>query len=94
MGTIHSVKGETHDATLVLETQYHQNDLQQMLPYLIDPSMDQPTTVRNIEFMRKLYVAVSRPRHLLCLAIHNDHISDSQRTELSELGWNICDIGS
>ena len=89
VGTIHSVKGETHDATLVLETQYYKNDLQKMLPYLIDASMDPPTAVRNIEFMRKIYVAASRPRHLLCLAIHTEHISAEQTAAMQDLGWAV-----
>jgi len=92
VGTIHSVKGETHDATLVLETQYHQNDLQRMLPYLIDASMGQPTTIRDIEFMRKIYVAASRPQHLLCLAIHADHINAEQTTAMLGLGWSVIDL--
>lgn len=92
VGTIHSVKGETHDTTLILETKYNQNDLEQVLPFLIDISMNRPTGVRKIEFMRKLYVAASRPRHLLCLAVHQDHINTSQRIKLSELGWNISDV--
>lgn len=89
VGTIHSVKGETHDATLILETKLNQNDVQQMLPHIIDPSLDRPTADRKKAFMRKLYVASSRPRHLLCIAAHKDNISDEQIAQLEALGWNV-----
>ena len=92
VGTIHSVKGETHDATLVLETQFHQNDLKEMLPYLIDAAKNVPNTVRKVEFMRKLYVAASRPRHLLCLALNSNHINATQITAMQDLGWAVASI--
>ncbi len=41
----------------------------------------------NKVFMRQLYVAMSRPKYLLCLAIHSDRISDLQKTQLEEKGW-------
>src|SRR5262249_10680498 len=34
VGSIHSVKGETHAATLVLETFYYQHNLEQLLKWL------------------------------------------------------------
>ncbi|MCB9435039.1 MAG: hypothetical protein H6668_24005 [Ardenticatenaceae bacterium] len=45
-------------------------------------------------FIKRLYVAASRPRHLLCLAIHKDHISDEQIRALGSegKGWRICDL--
>ena len=66
--TIHSVKGETHDATLYLETDFkNKSDLERISPFwgagvkgdniLVDRS-------------RKLaYVGMSRPRKLLCVAM-------------------------
>lgn len=107
LSTIHGVKGETHDATLVMETKNHCFDLEAMLPYLIKELPNEqhqnanlpnkPHHSRNFKpnkiFMRQLYVAVSRPRHLLCLAIHTDRISQRQREALSGLGWCLCDLG-
>lgn len=34
LSTIHGVKGETHDATLVMETKYYCFDVGVMIPYL------------------------------------------------------------
>jgi len=89
VGTIHSVKGETHDATLILETKFHENDVQQLLQHIIEPGLDRPVGNRNKDFMRKLYVAASRPRHLLCIAMHKDHISDEQIDQLKANGWIV-----
>ena len=103
LSTIHGVKGETHDATLIVETKNHIFDIETMLPYLIGelPSAEHPNSCLpdkpnsrrafkpNKVFMRQLYVAMSRPKHLLCLALHSDHISDAQKELLRKKGWNI-----
>ena len=103
LSTIHGVKGETHDATLVLETKNHCCDLEIMLPYLTEclPNAEHPNSNMpekphasrafkpNKIFMRQLYVAMSRPRHLLCLAVHSDRITSDQVTALRDLGWNV-----
>lgn len=103
LSTIHAVKGETHDATLVIETKNHTFDLQTMLPYLSGelPSLehpnaslpDKPNSRRafkpNKVFMRQFYVAMSRPRHLLCLALHSSRISSEQIQLLQQRGWQV-----
>jgi len=113
LSTIHGVKGETHDATLVLETKNYVFDWGAMVSYLTGklPSSDLknsdlpeiPHATRNIRenqrFMRQFYVAMSRPRHLLCLAIHSDRLSESDKELLiKELldkneGWKIKAAG-
>lgn len=106
VGTIHSVKGETHDATLILETKNHRNDLEIMLPFFIGelPSVEQPNSVlrpkphhnanppQNKQFIRQLYVAASRPRNLLCLAIHEQNITEQQQQSFHDVGWKIKEI--
>ena len=103
LSTIHGVKGETHDATLVLETKNHCFDMEVMLPYLVGslPSDEHqnvnlptlPNAQRrfkpNQQFLRQLYVAMSRPKHLLCIAIHSDRIAEEIRDVLREKGWSI-----
>ena len=89
LSTIHGVKGETHDATLLLETRFHEFDLGTMLSYLTNESV-KPTGKRKIKFMRQFYVAMSRPQYLLCLAIHSDRISESDKELLeNNEGWKI-----
>lgn len=103
LSTIHGAKGETHDATLVVETKNHVYDLETMLPYLTKelPSAEisnsdlseNPNSRRKVKanrtFMRQLYVAMSRPRHLLCIAVHSDHISTGDVDSLRDQGWRI-----
>ena len=106
LSTIHSVKGQTHDATLVLETKHHCFDLGNMLKYLTGelPSDDNPNSglrpnpsaqaifKPNQKFMRQFYVAMSRPRHLLCLAVHSSRLSDNQKQKLIDKGWKIKEL--
>jgi hypothetical protein len=103
LATIHSVKGETHDATLLLETKYQKLfDLKEMLPHIIDhalpaPIFDpaHPKTHISIRasFMKKAYVAASRPKHVLGFAMGRERINDAQRQSLMDAGWNIIDLG-
>lgn len=101
LGTIHSVKGETHDATLILETKFNKwFDVLEMLPFLLDETKVRPifTPGRKTkestlaQYMRKLYVAGSRPRHLLCIALHESHINVEQTAALQGLGWSVTVI--
>ncbi len=107
--TIHGVKGETHDATLVLETKHYYPDLSVMIPYLVLtlPTPEKPNAIlrenpknvkidrANQKFMRQLYVAMSRPKHLLCLAIHKDRVDKNAEKLLKEInGWNILKLTS
>jgi DNA helicase-2/ATP-dependent DNA helicase PcrA len=101
VGTIHSVKGETHDATLVLETKNYCNDLQAMLLFLTGerPSEQHQNSdlslkphhsgKPNQQFMQQLYVAFSRPKHLLCIALHQQSITEKQKTGLEDKGWTL-----
>lgn len=101
LSTIHSVKGETHDATLVLETKYQKLfDVKEMIPFILNPALaapvfdpTHPKTNESIRasFMKKIYVAASRPRHLLCLAIGRAQLTAAQIQELSDQNWQIVD---
>jgi len=93
VATIHSVKGETHDATLALETKFRTFDIHQMLDHIAGIDTSQITKATRMKFARQLYVAFSRPRHLLCFAVHGDHISDEQLKALVALGWSIQRLG-
>jgi DNA helicase II / ATP-dependent DNA helicase PcrA len=106
--TIHGVKGETHDATLIVETKHHTFDVETMLPFLIGklPSEehqnqqlpDKPNSRRkfspNKVFMRQFYVAMSRPKHLLCIALHSDRLSEPHKVLLQEKGWKVVTLES
>jgi DNA helicase II / ATP-dependent DNA helicase PcrA len=93
VGTIHSVKGQSHDATLVLETRYHSYDLERCKPFLLG---DRPKKlgIRDSDHLRRLYVGVTRPRELLVLAIQHGHLTESDRERLGDRGWTLLDVES
>lgn len=103
VSTIHGVKGETHDATLVLETKFGALfDVKEMLPFLINPASERPVfdpahaaTHASIRasFMKKMYVATTRARQLVCIAMHRDRISQQDRLTLTDhRGWSFVDL--
>lgn len=72
--TVHGVKGETHDATLYLETERNGvSDIKSILTYF-----GQGKLYKSSDYNRKcVYVGMSRPRKLLCLAIHKNTYENS-----------------
>jgi hypothetical protein len=94
VSTIHSVKGQTHLATLVLETYYkRQYDLQKLLPYLkgAGPPIGQLDSF-IADHMKRVFVAITRPTELVCLAMHANHVSPSDINDLKTSGWLIQDL--
>jgi hypothetical protein len=66
--TIHGVKGETHDATLYLETEHKgSSDLKRIMPLLLGNALPDKEIMERTR--RCVYVGMSRPRHLLCVAM-------------------------
>ncbi len=92
LSTIHGVKGETHDATLVMETRNNKYDIGQLLNHIAGLDDTRHIQKTKIKFSRQLYVAASRARHLLCFAIHEDRIEENQKTALVALGWKIIPV--
>lgn len=86
-GSIHSVKGRTHLATLVLETFMKSHNMKSILKYLCG---NVPKTKSCPEKKLKCqYVAMTRARALLCLAIPIDFVDEPTQEQLQQLGWNI-----
>lgn len=88
VATIHAVKGETHDATLVLETLFHEHDVQLAVPVLLGKRAPL-TKARLVGHMKRLFVASTRPKELLCVALHRTHATEKQLGALRDLGWSI-----
>lgn len=94
LGTVASMKGETQSASLVLES-YGGNsrrfDVALGLEYIAGvPSKalaKLPKTQQGQ--MRNLYVAMSRPTSLLCLAANESRVPQKVRDALAERGWHI-----
>lgn len=93
VATIASVKGETHLATLVLESCRNRRfDLQDALPYLSGSMKASSTTDEaTLSQLMNIFVAASRPRVLLAFAMHAERASAAHRKALASSGWRILD---
>ena len=87
--TIHGVKGETHDATLYLETERQgASDLNRILPYY---GVGKLGSSKLYDYSRKLaYVGMSRPKKLLCVAMQTKTYEKSKGVFDDE--WKIVDL--
>ena len=92
IGTVHSVKGETHTATLYLETFYRALDSKRLLPFCLGdyPKKEskQSTYQQNLKIA---HVAFSRPTHLLAFACSSEHVAGHE-AKLAEAGWMVCKV--
>ena len=86
--TIHGVKGETHDATLYLETEKNRgSDIGRILFHY---GIGKAGNSSLHEQSRKLaYVAMSRPRKLLCVAVQS---KTYEKGKAVFADWDIVDI--
>lgn len=86
-GSIHSSKGRTHLSTLIVETKYYEYNLSSILPWLAGKSgrLGQ----RNKQRLKCQYVAMTRAKGLICLAMLEDSVSSEMRKNLIDFGWNI-----
>ncbi len=101
LGSIHSVKGETHTATLVLDSFFHKHHLSELKPWILgERTGGMKKKLRGkpkLEGSRMLgrlklhYVAMTRPSHLLCLAMRRDAFIDGELESLEEQGWQMVD---
>ena len=95
VGTVHSVKGQTHTCTLYMET-FYQRNIQKKGNYESTRISDQllgatiPDDAHEFikQTMKMTYVGFSRPTHLLCFAVHRDRYEQS----LKGLDGNIWDV--
>lgn len=91
IGSIHSVKGETHTAILVLETFWNKYNLDSLLQWLNGDNLGAQSVGPQQQSRLKVhYVAMTRPTHLLCLAIKNNGgIDQNMIQKLKSRGWQI-----
>lgn len=77
--TIHQVKGETHDATVVVSSRQRGVHLSHWQDWLADPTS---------EGSRFAYVASSRPRHMLIWAVKS--LKAAEKDTLTGLGFELA----
>ncbi|HDR9483240.1 TPA: ATP-dependent helicase [Burkholderia aenigmatica] len=104
LSSIHAVKGETHTATLVLDSFYHAHHLSELKPWLLGTKSggfstnargrQVPEGTRMLGRLRLHYVAMTRPTHLLCLAMRKDAFGRGELDMLMGRGWTVIDCCS
>ena len=87
-GSIHSVKGRTHLATLVLETYMQLHNMKSIMDYLCGepPKNMKKSSEKRLKCQ---YVAMTRARALICLAIPIDFVDEKRQIKLQQIGWNL-----
>lgn len=92
LNSIHGVKGKTHLSTLILETFKRSHRLKDILTHLQGEDSRNRLTLTKEDNLKCHYVAMTRPRGLLCLAIPHEKISTVEIKKLEVMGWNIIFI--
>lgn len=101
LGSIHSVKGKTVDAILALETEVYRGraladrvmDLATVLPHAFGLE-DRDFSANHVELAAatNIFVAATRPRHVLALAMRREAASDILIAAAEEEGWIVRDL--
>lgn len=95
--TIHGVKGETHKATLYLETFNRVYDIgSKILEFIISTERQRTRQRANDAFRKRLplaYVAMTRATHFICLAVHKDRYTVDHKAYFeNSKEWNLIYI--
>ncbi|OHY82024.1 UvrD-helicase domain-containing protein [Marinobacter sp. AC-23] len=93
VGSIHSVKGETHTATLVLDTFYHGSHFKALKPWLLGKKNGGSNIKpRDTQRLKLHYVAMTRPSKILCIAIRMDEFKSKEVDLLKSQGWCVARV--
>jgi DNA helicase-2/ATP-dependent DNA helicase PcrA len=98
MASIHSEKGKTHAATLILETFRNTHFIQKLMPWLEGKSAAAKRPQESAKKdMMLMYVGMTRPTHMLCLAIRQSSLGEGsagekRRAALIAAGWSIREL--
>lgn len=92
LGSIHSQKGRTHLATLLLETSWYDFNIQHVLPWMLGTSAQKVLSSRDLMKLKCNYVALSRAKGLICIAMPKKNTDEKTINGLSDVGWQIKTI--
>lgn len=90
VATVHAVKGETHASTLYFETFYNGSHDSERLSDQFKGIPYAGTDSDVLKSLKVVYVGMSRPRYLLCVAIQKDRLSQMDCQELRAT-WDVVD---
>lgn len=88
VSTVHAVKGETHAATLYLETFYNRHHESDRLAEQFKGVAYTGTDADTLKNLRVAYVGMSRPRYMLCVVIQQDRFDKIDCDELRKI-WKV-----
>lgn len=92
VATVHSVKGETHAATLFLETKNYKYESEHFGAQLCgEPYVHRSGEGHVLPSLKVAYVALSRPKYLLAYAIHKERFDRLDRGKLEDI-WEIWEV--
>jgi DNA helicase-2/ATP-dependent DNA helicase PcrA len=98
--SIHAVKGQTHCATLYLESYYQKDgtgvnaksyESQRLAQQFLGNQIQSNIGERVKQSAKMAYVGLSRPTELLCIAIHKDRF-DSVLSTISRDDWEVITV--
>ena len=98
LGSIHSVKGQTHVATLLLSTYWHDHSAKRLMPWLVgDMSNGDGAGIQDTHRLLHTYVGMTRASDLLCLAVPRQSLrgqgtADDTIAKLMERGWEVGEV--
>ena len=90
--SIHSEKGKTHLATMVVDTFWYARNIKSILPWLHTKTPQKEIKKQNAMRLKCHYVALTRARGLICIAMCKDSVTSKDRSLLEDAGWNIVDL--
>lgn len=100
INTVNGEKGKTHTATLYLETFKNTYDVEKVISYLAGAQIKirkrganagEIVSTSPVTHLKFTYVGMSRPTHLLCVAVRETVVNTDLRTRLISNGWVIND---
>ena len=101
LGSIHSVKGLTVDAILVVQSEVYRGpaanqqvmDLEAVLPHAFGlVNSDFSTNEAQLAAATNVFVGITRARELVALALRRDAASDALLEAARQQGWHVRDL--
>lgn len=95
--SVHAVKGQTHSATLYLESYFNKDgrgenaksyESQRLASQFLGEHLKNNVGDRVKQSAKMVYVGLSRPTDLLCVAIHKDRF-DKYLSTINPINWEI-----
>lgn len=95
--SVHSSKGQTHCATMYVETSYKGYESEHLFkaskkdvyPNPLFQETHQYSQLITRSAMRMMYVGFSRPTHLLCYAVFKENWNNDRIERMKSLGWEV-----